>query len=191
MFREILSSVNWIDILIGCIVARGVYIGEKKGAVVELFKLCGMLFGTFIILHYYMRFAQSLHKMTAIPIAVNRFLSFIFLWLIVVVVFKIIREGWMVIFKPKDPSTASKWGGAFLAFVRSSLVCGLMFLLIFASGNEYLRTKARNSFTGFYLADFSPSIYEFIYNGVISRLFPEEQKNNDVFRLKDRPKEKK
>ena len=184
MFSEILVNLNWIDILMGCIFVRCVFIGATNGLVIELFKLLGMLFASFTTLHYYVRFARFLHQTLAVHAVVNILLSYVLLWLFVVLIFKIFRDGWMIVLKTEAHASINKWGGFFFGLIRGVLVCGLTFQLLFVSDNKYLMKNAKTSMSGFYLMDLSPGIYGGFFDNFISKIFPQEGKNEEVFKLK-------
>ena len=53
MLMDFLQKINWLDIVSLAICVRAVFIGVKKGFVVEFFKSLGILFSVFITLHYF------------------------------------------------------------------------------------------------------------------------------------------
>jgi uncharacterized membrane protein required for colicin V production len=185
MINEILLNFNFIDILVGCVMIWCVYIGVTKGMVAEILRLLGTFFSTFIALHYYVAFANLLDGIIRLPMSVSRVLSFLVLWLVVVIVFKFVREGCMFILNAKTPPIINRWGGAFVALVQGALICGLMFCIIFISGNKFLSEKAKKSVSGFYVMDLSPGIYRDLFDKVIGKLFPSEKENTAAFRLKE------
>ena len=185
MLKEILVNLNWVDILTGCILVRCIYSGVKKGLVFELFKWLGMLFATFIAIHYYVRLALSLQHLVMLPTVMGEPLAFIFLWLMVVGIFKLIRDGWMIILKVEPTGAVQKWGGLILAFPRAALISGLILILIFIIGHPFLTKGVRNSLSGFPLARLSIRIYEGSFNLVVSKLFLGEKKNEKTSQFKD------
>lgn len=188
MINEILSNLNSIDILIGCVLIWCLYIGVTKGMVAEIFRLLGIFSSTFIALHYYVALANLLDGVIVLPMSVSLVLSFLVLWVGVVIIFKFMREGCMVILNVKTHPIINRWGGASVALVRGSLICGLMFCLIFISGNKFLSDRAKKSFSGFYAMDLSPRIYGVVFDKVIGKLFPSEKKNIAAFELKENRK---
>ena len=191
MISDILNDLNWIDILMGCIVLRCIYIGATRGLVVEFFKLLGAFFATFINLHYCNKLAKFLESTLSIPPEVNRILGFVFLWLAVFVLFKIISEGWQLILKTEAHPVVNKWGGIVIAIPRAALVCSLTFTLIFISNNELLVRMSRSSLTGYYLIPLSSYIYEVVYEKIVVKLFPKEEENKKIIKLIKNEEEKK
>jgi len=185
MFRDILNNIIWLDILMGGIVLRCLFIGATRGLVVEILKLIGVLVAVFITQHYFVSFARFLHEFVAAPEFMAEILAFVVLWIIVVVLFKFLREGITLFLKKKDISNAKRWLGGLLGISRGVLICSLLFPLIFLTGSEYLNKTARSSFTGFYIVDLAPRMYSRIFDDIIKIFFPKEEKNNDVLNLKN------
>jgi len=186
MLKEILGSVNPVDILIFGIFIRIIWIGAVKGLMVEFFKFFGILFATFVTLHYFTRLAQYLQHVAALQKTLTYVLAFGIIWLLMAVIFKIVREGWMLMINPEGKNPFwQRIGGGLLAVFRAVLISGMAFMMIFASGNQYLAKKAGDSWTGFYFMDVSPQVYKGIFNGLIGRFFPDEEINKVVFGLKD------
>ena len=183
MINNILSDLNWVDILMGCIILRCIYMGARKGLVAEFFQLIGAFFATFIILHYYIKFANFLHYALSTPADFNELVGFILLWLIVFVIFKIVCEGWMFILKGEPHTLINKWGGVLLAIPRAALVCSLTFVLLFIANNKLLVKMSRSSLTGYYLIPLSAYVYETAYEKMVVKVFPAEEKNEKVLKL--------
>ena len=180
MLREILANVNGIDVVMGCIILRSLFIGYFTGFVVELFKIVGMLLATFVTLHYYTEATGLLEQKFIASSAFNQPIAFILLWFLVVLVLKFIRDGVLLLMKVEAHSVLDRWSGVFLAAGRAALICGLFFSLIVVSGNKPLIKSAKKAFLGFYLLDISPQVYNGIFDGLVIKFFPEEQKNERV-----------
>lgn len=188
MFKDILSVVNWVDILAAGIFVRCIYVGAKKGLVVEIFKFFGMIFAIFVTLHYYLRFSLFLKKHIISTQTINEFLAFVLLWGVSIVIFKIVREGYMLVTRAGQATAVTKFGGILLGVVRGALICGLLFLLLCVPGNPYLIKKIKTSWTGTGFVQLSPRIYRVSYNGFVSKFFPGEVENVKVYTLFPRDK---
>ena len=183
MFLKLISSINWIDLLIiGC-GARIIYIGIKNGFATELFKLVGVLGAIFITFHYYTNLAKFLHKHIAVTESLLTVLCFGVLLTIVLLLFKLIREGTMLIFKIQAHPLLDQWGGLAIALIRSLLVGSLILISLQVVGIEYLQRNGRKAFFSPYLFELSPNVYKACYAGFISKFFPNEKLNSAVFRL--------
>ncbi|MCK5213989.1 MAG: CvpA family protein [Candidatus Omnitrophica bacterium] len=184
MFEDILKNTNWLDIITVAILLRCVYIGISKGLVAEELKLVGVLVAMFITQHYFVVFADFLHDFVAIPVFMAEITAFVILWLIVLVLFKFIREGLFLFLKKKSVSGGKRIIGGLLGISRGVLICSLLFPIMFLSGSEYLDKTARSSFAGFYIIDLSSKAYKEIFSYIVKPFFPNEERNEKALRLK-------
>jgi uncharacterized membrane protein required for colicin V production len=191
MISDILSNINFIDILMALIIIRCIYSGATNGLVIEFFKLVGMIFATFITLHYFSAFGELLARLLPIPLHYMELISFLALWMVVVLVFKVIRDGWMLIIKTEAQEAFNKIGGALTGVFRGLLVCGMTVLVFFLSSNHYVIKSTNSSFSGSYLSSFSTGIYESCFDNVIGKFFPEEKKNLSALKITSRTSHKK
>lgn len=178
-----LANFNWIDILIAIIIVKIIYSGIKSNILVEFLALLGIVIANFVTVHYYIRFSNFLHEKLFVPETVQDFFAFLLIWVTIYVVFKLIINGWTLIIKAQAYPTVDQWGGAIFSFVRSLFVTGLMLMLFVVSGNEYFKKISRQSFSGFYLLDFSPKMYRYCYENLVVKFFPDEQLNEDAFHV--------
>lgn len=176
MFNEILSRVNWVDLLVGGIAIFCVYNGIIKGGVVEFFKVLGMLFSTFLALHYYGQLAEILHHLIVLPMRISEPVAFVLIWGLVVLAFKFIRDGLTVMIKSEGSGWIHKTGGALLGLVRAVLIGGLTMALFFVTNDDILIKFAQKSYSGLRLAHLSLNVYDRGYD-MISLLFPGEKKS--------------
>ncbi len=191
MFENILTSFNWLDLLMIIVMAGTIFRGAVQGVVVELFKIIGTLFATIFALHFYTRLAEVMRNAVGLPIRVGEILGFILIGVLSVLIFKLIREGWLLILKVDAKSGFSQWMGALAAIFHSFLICGLLFFMVFLIGNDTLSVFAEKSATGFYLRDLSPKVYEMTYQKVLKKFFPEEEINEKAFKTIKEPHAKK
>ncbi len=182
MSVNILTSFNWLDLLMIIVMIGTVFRGAVCGFVVELFKIFGVIFATVFALHFYVRAAGQLQHYVALPVKVSEILSFILIVALVILIFKLIREGWLLILKSEVKGGFSQWAGGLIAIFRSFFVCSLLFFLIFLFGNETLNAFAVKSATGSYLCDLSPKVYKIAYEEILEKFFPDESLNKKAFK---------
>ena len=181
---EFFSQVNLVDLLAVVTLGWCIYGGIQQGVIVEFFKLLGIWGATLVSLHYYPSFGVLLHKMVGSPWGVSELVAFSILWGLVVVTFKFVRDGWLLILKPRSNYPfLNKWVGAILGIGRAFLTIGLIFIFIFLGGNQFFSRQALKSFSAEFLIDISPHIYGSCFDGFVANLFPHETKNEDVFKL--------
>ena len=184
MFLKVISSINWVDLLIVGFSVRIIYIGIKNGFVTELFKLAGVVCAIFITFHYYIDLEKFLHSHVPLAESLLTILCFSVLLTIVLLLFKLIREGTMLIFKIQAHPLLDQWGGLAIALIRSLLVGSLILISLQVLGIEYLQRNGKKAFFSPYLFELSPNVYKACYSGFISKFFPNEKLNQVVFQLK-------
>lgn len=184
IFSNLITSINWVDILIVGFGVRIIYIGIKNGFVTELFKLAGISCAIFVTFHYYTDVAKLLHNRIPVSESLLVVLCFGFLLTIVLLLFKLIREGTMLIFKIQAHPLLDQWGGLTISILRSLLVGSLILISLQVVGIEYLQKNGEKSFFNPYLFDLSSKFYEASYKGFVSKFFPNEKLNPAVFQLK-------
>ncbi len=99
MLMDFIKGINWIDILLVCVCARAVFIGFKTGFITEFFKTTGLLFSIFVTLNYYTTLTVLFAaQVTLFELPMVAILMFLALWGATTYVFKLVREGLMMVF---------------------------------------------------------------------------------------------
>ena len=180
MLTDILSKINWIDVLMVVIVVRIIFIGLKAGFIAEAFKFLGTIFSVFIILHYYLvvggAFPEKLNFSKPFAYAI----SFSLLWALVTFIFKLIRDGLLLIFSIETQKQVDRWGGGVLSSARALMVCGLVFYLFILIGVGSPQRMAKSSISRRCFAQVATSAYAMIYYGLVSKFFPDERINSQA-----------
>ena len=185
MLNAFMSSLNWIDILMVGIMMRAIFVGMKTGFFIELFKLLSIVFAIFITHHYYTFFAWFLgEKAHFAPFLANS-VGFGFLWILVVLIFKLVRDALLILFKMQANSAFDQWAGFAIALGRGALICSLTFMLLYVSEIKELAKYLNRSLSGPYLSNLSLGVYEACYYSLVSKFFEHEQLNSAVFKLRD------
>jgi len=166
------------------IIIRIIYIGFKNGCIVEFFKVLAVVFSIFIGLHYYSGISVFLQDKFNLSRGFFDFLSIALLWGLTSLVFRLLRDGLMLIFRVEAQATLDKWGGLLLSIVRGALVCSLIFVMVGLSGSKYLQSNAQRSIIHPYVESFAPNLYRASFTGIISNFFPNEELNGEVFKPK-------
>lgn len=184
MFYPYISEFNWFDIVIIIVILRMCYIGIKKGVITELFKLTNVVLCSFVALHFYFLLGEFLHaKIPAFPTEAAATFSFVVLVFLITVIFRVLREATSIFFKSDSLSAASKWIGAMLGFCRSLIICGLIAYWMLIAHNHYLEMSARSSITGSKLVKIPVRIYEVAFHGIVAKLLPQENLNQEVVKV--------
>ena len=182
MIINILKSINWADLIILALFLRIMYMAVHEGLIVEAFKCFSMAIALFLSFHYYVVLAKALTKGVNGPEDMVFTLSFSFIafWLPIVIVFKYIREGLLLLFSIKTKTVLDTWGGAVLGMVRSLVTASMVMFVLLISGFHYFETRMTDSFLGRRVVTVAPGIYQKMCNGFVSRLFPNEKYNQAV-----------
>ncbi len=180
-------NVNLLDALMLCVIVRGYYVGSKTGLLAETFRLVSVICSTFIVVHYYPPLAQFLREQLFISEKVHEFVAFV-LWIgIAFLLFFLIREGWLLLFKVERKSVFNKWTGGILSLVTSYFVCGLIFLALVLLNNDFVRQQVDSSLSRAVWSRTSGDLYKACYKTAIHPFFPGEQPNPQVMKLIGKP----
>ena len=176
-------SINWVDILVACIIARGIYIGQKSSLFNEFFKFLSLLSTTVITLHYYIWFGSFLKDKVVFLNGHEDIFAFVFISAVIIALFTLTREGWSLIFRKEAHPMLDKWGGLIFSLGKTYLFCGLVWLALVISGNDYLRQSAGQSLSTFFLDFVSLGIYQMCYSGVLIKIAPHEPINEKLLEI--------
>lgn len=181
MLYPYVSQFNWIDILIIICCLRMCYIGLKRGFGIELFKVINLIFCTFFALHFYLILGEFINnKISALPLEAASIFSYILLIFIITILFRILREGFFILVKSETTNTISKSLGLFIGFIRGLLISGLILFGLLISTMHYLEMSSSVSFFGPRLLKIPVQIYENLFYGVVSKIFPEQGFNQEI-----------
>lgn len=181
MYTEWLGQVNWVDFLFFIILLRIMYVGFKKKLVVEFFSFLGILFGVFFSLHYYSRLAAVVANNSALPLDISMIVAYVVLLVITMLAFKFILDGVLLLFRIEPRGFLDRWGGLLFSILKGALVCGLVGVFFIISTVNYLEFSVRQSFLGNRLTSLAPLTYKLSYIHAVSKFFPDEPLNYDVF----------
>ncbi|MFH1360330.1 MAG: CvpA family protein [Candidatus Omnitrophota bacterium] len=187
---DLLNSLNWVDLIIVSIFARAIYVGTKRGFIVEIFKLIGVFFGLLITLHFFGSLASFLEKSIQLPKGASHFVAYLALGGITILVFKFARDTFMTLFRIEAHSVFDHWGGLVLSFLRALLLCSLLMVFLRVLDIGYFSRNTEKSFLGSRLVTVAPRVYEGTFFGFISKFFPAEELNKEAFPFKKSSEEK-
>ncbi len=180
-FGDVLSQLNWIDVLIVALLFRSTYIGAKQSVVVETFKLLSFICISFFTLHYYAVWGDFLYNATPIDKAASYVLCYLLISSLFLFIFKFARHSFLRIVKIEVIGFLRFWGGILFGFIRGFFVSSLICLFFFVFTNDYFKGSVRQSFSGGKVLKISPVVYKSIYNGLIIKFNPNSELNEELF----------
>lgn len=178
---EFLKKLNWVDIFVILFFLRTLYIGLKRGFVVEFFKLLGVLVAVVVSLHYYTRIGDFLNAKSPLPLDFADFISLLVLASLITLLFKFIRDGFTVLFKTEVKSSINKAGGFLFSSLRAFALGSLILILMFSTTLTYFKDSIRNSFSQGIFLKIAPRIYSTCFENIMVKFFPNEQLNTSIF----------
>ena len=124
---NVLTSLNWLDLVMIIVMASAIFRGAVQGFVVELFKILGVFVSTVFSLHFYVRAADYLKHSFSVPVKLGEIASFVIIAVFIILLFRLVGQGWLLILKVDAKAGFSPCGVGFLAFISSMMLCCLLF----------------------------------------------------------------
>ncbi|MFH1656102.1 MAG: CvpA family protein [Candidatus Omnitrophota bacterium] len=181
MQDALIHKLNWVDVAIIVVFVRIVFVGFRRGFTVEIFKLIATVCGIFISIHFYSSISKfvSLHSPLTAEFAGPIVLAGLFV--IVLIIFKFIRDGLMFVFHIQPIPVIDKWGGLLLSLLRGYFVASIVILFIFLVPIDYFENSTKSSFSKEYLLELSPRTYAFVFENIYSKFSSSDKLNKEVF----------
>ncbi len=173
MITENFARLNWIDVVFIVLILRVIYIARRQGIVVETFKLVGTFTASIVALHYYTQLSTFLR----LPNDFGFWVCYVALVTFMIFCFKVIRDGFFVLFHMEANTMLDRWGGTIIGIIRALLVCSLVAMFFRLSMFSYIRISTQKAVMGTYFSRLIPKMYESVYDGFITKLFPTERFN--------------
>ena len=180
MILDTIQQVNWVDLVMGVLLARALFVGLKRGFIDEALHLIGVVITIYIVFHYYPLISGFLENRIGFQQATANAIAYLTLWGIVTLISKLVREGLHLLLRVEAHSFINRIGGLLLATARGVLVCSLVSWFLVLGGNEYVKKNTHDSLGAPLTLQFASKTYKGIFNGLIVKYFPREKLNTDV-----------
>ncbi|OGX31420.1 MAG: hypothetical protein A3G37_02170 [Omnitrophica WOR_2 bacterium RIFCSPLOWO2_12_FULL_46_30] len=182
--NETLTKFNWIDIVVAALVLIMSYRGFKKGFIVEMFKLSGIVLSIYVSLHYFSRASDFLYQRFPIIKLINwDFICFTILAVMSYLAMAAARNIFCRFVKVEAASGLNKWGGLAAGFFRGSLTASMLFLLFYFSTVAYLKESVKKSYLGSQCVVSDVKVYEFIFNNIVLKFSPGDKLNQGIYEV--------
>jgi len=163
---ELISRINWVDILCIILLLRISCVSFHHGLSHELFSLLGVLLTTIISLNYYSKLGEFLaQNIIGLPLVLANFLSFLVLMILILFVFRVFRTILDKIVKIQWHAFIDSVGGFIAGVARSFLTVSLVLILLILLPLPYMQWSIRDrSLTGPFFLKIGPVVYAKTYN---------------------------
>jgi len=182
MEKELVNQLNWVDVFVFIAFLRIILISYRHGFVIEVFQLLGTIASIFIAFHSYDKLASSISSHSPIPIDFSSFICFVFLIVLILVLFKFCRDGFLFVIKIQPLAVLDKWGSVALGVIRAALVSSLIIVTLLLSTIGYFQQSAERSFSSRYFLELAPRTYAFIFDNIYSKFSLQEEANTAAFK---------
>lgn len=183
MFSQFWANFTVLDAVIAVMIGWTCCSGFRKGIFVEIFKIAALGCAVFIGLHFYLRFSAFLDGLLGVLRPVSRVLSYVLLTGACIGIFRIFRDGVMVLLKQDDLKTSSRWIGAVLGCARGILLASLLLVGSLIVDHIKVTHVVRQSFSSRFLLRPGPEIYSAVFRFVVDPVFPGETQNTSIVTL--------
>ena len=168
MAANIITSINWVDLVSVVILARIFYIALETGLKEEGFKFLGTIAGLYLSQHYYIIFGRSISSRfpavnEAMPLAFLCFFSYIFLAFLGYAIFIFLRLIFKMFVKAQIAENINRWVGLVLGAVRAFLLVSMILFGMAISTTTYFKDSVFSSFMGSALVRVAPVTYRMLW----------------------------
>lgn len=188
-------DLNFLDFNIIAIVLLSVFFGFRKGLIVELFWIFGIVLGIVLATYYQANLIRFIEVCWQRPLLMNTAGVFIIIFLSTILIFVFFGRIFTVISRRhRTLSVGNRLGGAFFGFARGVLITALILTFMLkislpvsislqVSGSNFSRLILRHSFRVYErIMRLLPAGKTFVSSDFVSSFFPrekiEQMKNN-------------
>lgn len=156
---DILTKINWVDILIVIIMVRISYIALQDGLSHEIFPLIGTVMTVAISMRYYHDLALFIQGMAGLPVQILDLLALITLVIGIGLIFKLARFLVNTLLKVTWHPFVERFGGLVFGFLRASVVVSILLMIMSLMPLSYLQYSIKDkSLLGPYFLNIAPEI---------------------------------
>ncbi|MFH1189960.1 MAG: CvpA family protein [Candidatus Omnitrophota bacterium] len=165
---DILTKINWIDVLTAIIIVRIGYVALQDGLSHEIFPLIGTAATACISARYYSDLAVFVQARTGLPVHSLDLVAFVLLVVCVGLIFKLARALVDILVKVTWHPLVEKFGGLIFGLARASVVVSLLLMMMSLTPLSYLNYSIKErSLSGPYFLKVVPEI-----SGRLAWMFP-------------------
>ncbi len=174
-----LIKFNWVDVLFVTLLIRACYIGFRNGLLSEFLRFLGLLIAFLLSVNNYTLISSFLSSHTKWAGEELGIISFLFIFLSVLLVFKIAASVIGVFLDRNMISGLSKLTGLGIGFGRGILLISLIYVSFVNSPFEYISRSARDrSLASLYISNVASTAYRIGMN-----FYPGKKIDTSIARL--------
>ena len=158
---EIITRINWVDVLVAIIMIRMSYVAFREGLSHEIFPFFGSVMVMVFAMHYYTVFGFFLSRsMMNMPVELTNFISFLVIVLASGFTVKLLRVVLDKIVKVQWHPMIEKFGGLAVGMVKAYVITSIVLMVLALMPLSYLQWSIKDkSLTGKYFLRTGPEIY--------------------------------
>ena len=185
---DIIKQFNWLDIAVIVLFLRVAFVALKSTLFKEFFKLLGTICAIYAGLQYYTALSDFIQGNFAVDkyhVGLD-FLDFISCSILVIVgysAFVVLRVAISRIFHMEPIPNIDRFGSMSLGLIRAFLFVSLLIFLLACSTISYIKRSIAVSYSGSYLINIAPKVYQGIWEAVGSKFMAHEKFNDTVLEV--------
>ncbi len=158
---EIISRINWVDVLVVILMLRMSYVAFKEGLSHEIFPFIGAILIAVLSLYYYTRVGLVISQnLGGMPVEISNFLSFLLLVAAMGFLVKFLKGILDKIVKVQWHPLIEKFGGLAVGIARAYIITSIVLTVLVLMPLSYLQWSVRDkSLMGKYVLMAGPEIY--------------------------------
>ena len=162
---EILSKINWVDVLVLILIVRTSYVSLQDGLSHEILPLVGSVCMPVFALHCYTKIAAFFYNNGLnLSIELLRLASFVLVAVCIGILFRFVKAIIDKTIKVTWHPVIERFGGFLAGVVRSFILTSTVLIIIVLIPLPYLQWSVRDrSLTGMYFLRIGPFIYEKVH----------------------------
>ena len=187
---EILTRLNWVDILIIIVMLRISYVSFQDGLSHEIFPFIGTIATIVLTLRYYAKVSYIISQYLGnVQTEVLNVISFVGLIIVMGMIFKFVKVILDKIIKVTWHPLIEKFGGLIIGIGRAAVVTSIILIMMTMLPLSYLEWSIRDrSLMGTSFLKIVPAIYERVAGSLLA--LPVETRRSDKEKTSSTEKEK-
>jgi uncharacterized membrane protein required for colicin V production len=159
---ELITKINWVDILVAILMLRISYVAFRDGLSHEIFPVLGTILIMVLAMHYYVVFGSSISRsIMNMPMELSNFLSFFILVTALGFLVRLLRIALDKIVKVQWHPIMEKFGGLAIGIVKAYIIASIVLTALSLMPLSYLRWSIKDrSLTGKYILVAGPQIHD-------------------------------